>query len=61
MKTIKNILPVLISASFLFIYGCSVNAKNNSLKWYNNLEKAEQVAQNENRPIPCDFNQIACN
>ncbi len=55
MKIMKNILSVLIASSFLFIYGCSVNAKSNSLKWYDNLEKAEQVAQNENRPILVDF------
>jgi len=55
MKIIKNILPILIAAALLSVYGCSLNAKSKSLKWYDNLEKAEQVAQKENRPILVDF------
>lgn len=55
MKIIKNVLPVILAAALLSIYGCSLNAKSNSLKWYSNLEKAQKVAQNENRAILVDF------
>jgi protein disulfide-isomerase len=55
MKIIKNILPILFAVVFLSTNGCSLHAKGKSLKWYDNLEKAEQVAQKENRPIMVDF------
>ena len=55
MKIIRNVVPFVFVVSLIFFMGCSNQAKDSSLKWYDNLETAQQVAQKENKPIFVDF------
>lgn len=55
MKKIKFILPLLFAVYLISFTGCSNQAKDGGLKWYDNLENAEQAAQKENKPIFVDF------
>ncbi len=51
----KKIILASLAFTALMFFGCGSRANENSLKWYDNLQTAESVAQKEGKPILVNF------